>query len=204
VGDVSCRLQSPHQGHRRDGQALWPLKATLNLNIIPSKPFYALPFAIKGFFRVLRRVAIRSRLCTFRSLPLLLPSNKRQMGSARCTLSSDDMVIKSPNDRRLYRLIELENGLRALLVHDPEIYPDGPPETLENGEQVEEECDEDGEDSEGEDEDSEEEEEEEEEGEEEEGEGEDHEVEGKGKKGASSQTKKVSLCFSTFESAIPS
>jgi hypothetical protein len=200
VGDVSCRLQSPHQGHRRDGQALWPLKATLNLNIIP----YALPFAIKGFFRVLRRVAIRSRLCTFRSLPLLLPSNKRQMGSARCTLSSDDMVIKSPNDRRLYRLIELENGLRALLVHDPEIYPDGPPETLENGEQVEEECDEDGEDSEGEDEDSEEEEEEEEEGEEEEGEGEDHEVEGKGKKGASSQTKKVSLCFSTFESAIPS
>ncbi|XP_062171748.1 nardilysin-like [Alnus glutinosa] len=123
------------------------------------------------------------------------------MGSARCTLSSDDVVIKSPNDRRLYRLIELENGLRALLVHDPEIYPDGPPKTLENGEQVEEECDEDGEDSEGEegeeeDEDSEEEGEEEEEEEEEKGEGEDHEVLRKGKKGASSsQTKKAAAAM---------
>ncbi|XP_030537462.1 nardilysin-like [Rhodamnia argentea] len=39
--------------------------------------------------------------------------------------SSDDVVVKSPNDRRLYRLIHLHNGLCALLVHDPEIYPDG-------------------------------------------------------------------------------
>ncbi|OIV95653.1 hypothetical protein TanjilG_01447 [Lupinus angustifolius] len=39
------------------------------------------------------------------------------------TFSSDDVVLKSPNDRRLYRLVELQNGLRALLVHDPEIYP---------------------------------------------------------------------------------
>ena len=43
------------------------------------------------------------------------------------TFSSDGIVVKSPNDRRLYRLIELENGLRALLVHDPEIYPEGRP-----------------------------------------------------------------------------
>ncbi|XP_056165703.1 nardilysin-like isoform X2 [Syzygium oleosum] len=39
--------------------------------------------------------------------------------------SSDDLVVKSPNDRRLYRFIRLHNGLCALLVHDPEIYPDG-------------------------------------------------------------------------------
>ncbi|XP_062013891.1 nardilysin-like [Rosa rugosa] len=43
----------------------------------------------------------------------------------RCTFSSDDIVIKSPNDKKLYRLIKLENGLTALLIHDPEIYPQG-------------------------------------------------------------------------------
>ncbi|KAK8601376.1 hypothetical protein V6N13_058910 [Hibiscus sabdariffa] len=41
--------------------------------------------------------------------------------------SSDGVVIKSANDRRLYRVIQLENGLVALLVHDPQIYPDGLP-----------------------------------------------------------------------------
>ncbi|MFS7964629.1 putative insulysin [Helianthus anomalus] len=44
--------------------------------------------------------------------------------------SSDDIVVKSPNDRRLYRYIKLPNGLCALLVHDPDIYADGPPETV--------------------------------------------------------------------------
>lgn len=43
------------------------------------------------------------------------------------TFSSDDVVLKPPNDRRLYRLIRLSNGLEAILVHDPQIYPDGPP-----------------------------------------------------------------------------
>lgn len=42
------------------------------------------------------------------------------------TFSSDDTVKKSPNDQRLYRYIELQNGLCALLVHDPEIYAPGP------------------------------------------------------------------------------
>ncbi|KAL3530974.1 hypothetical protein ACH5RR_010296 [Cinchona calisaya] len=42
-----------------------------------------------------------------------------------CTFSSDDIVLKSPNDRRLYRYIQLSNGLCAILVHDPEIYSDG-------------------------------------------------------------------------------
>lgn len=50
----------------------------------------------------------------------------------RSTFSSDDIVIKSPNDKRLYRLIELENGLTALLIHDPEIYPQGPPSCEED------------------------------------------------------------------------
>nr|GFD55800.1 insulinase (peptidase family M16) family protein [Tanacetum cinerariifolium] len=45
------------------------------------------------------------------------------------TFSSDDIVIKSPNDRRLYRYIQLPNGLCALLVHDPDIYADGPPQS---------------------------------------------------------------------------
>ncbi|KAM6578444.1 hypothetical protein CsatB_030281 [Cannabis sativa] len=62
------------------------------------------------------------------------------MATGRCTFSSDDIVIKSPNDSRLYRVIKLENGLSALLVHDPEIYPDGPPD---NNEAVAMDCEED-------------------------------------------------------------
>lgn len=50
------------------------------------------------------------------------------MAVGGCTFSSDDIVVKSPNDRRLYRYIQLPNGLCALLVHDPDIYRDGPPE----------------------------------------------------------------------------
>ncbi|XP_074574217.1 nardilysin-like [Curcuma longa] len=37
----------------------------------------------------------------------------------------DDVVKKSPTDRRLYRILHLPNQLCALLIHDPEIYPDG-------------------------------------------------------------------------------
>ncbi|XP_027179433.1 nardilysin-like isoform X1 [Coffea eugenioides] len=47
------------------------------------------------------------------------------MAIAGCTFSSDHIVTKSPNDRRLYRYIQLSNGLCALLVHDPEIYSEG-------------------------------------------------------------------------------
>lgn len=54
------------------------------------------------------------------------------MGGNGCVWSSDEIVIKSPNDKRLYRVIELENGLCALLVHDPEIYSDDSSKTLEN------------------------------------------------------------------------
>lgn len=46
---------------------------------------------------------------------------------SRSTFSFDDIVIKSPNDKRLYRFIRLDNGLSALLVHDPDIYPDSAP-----------------------------------------------------------------------------
>jgi len=118
---------------------------------------------------------------------------ERETMVALCVSRSDDVVIKSPNDKRLYRVIELENGLCALLVHDPEIYPDGVPDesgTVEYGENdVEEEEDDDDEDDDEEEEDDEEGEEEEEEEENSEGE------EEKGKGGASLQTKKVSLLF---------
>lgn len=45
------------------------------------------------------------------------------------SFSSDDIVVKSPNDKRLYRYIQLPNGLCVLLIHDPEIYSDGQPKT---------------------------------------------------------------------------
>ncbi|KAL8129849.1 hypothetical protein V2J09_019004 [Rumex salicifolius] len=46
--------------------------------------------------------------------------------NARVKFSSDEIVIKSPNDKKLYRYIVLRNGLCALLVHDPEIYSSTP------------------------------------------------------------------------------
>ncbi|KAL3625772.1 hypothetical protein CASFOL_030301 [Castilleja foliolosa] len=67
------------------------------------------------------------------------------MAVGGCALSSDNVVVKSSTDRRLYRFIQLTNGLCALLVHDPEIYSDelsGNPK-MEEGD--EDECDEDGE-----------------------------------------------------------
>lgn len=58
-------------------------------------------------------------------LSLALSPNRNRMTVSGCTFSSDNIVVKSPNDRRLYRYIELPNGLCALLVHDPEIYSGG-------------------------------------------------------------------------------
>uniref|UniRef100_A0A7C9E4E2 Peptidase M16 N-terminal domain-containing protein n=1 Tax=Opuntia streptacantha TaxID=393608 RepID=A0A7C9E4E2_OPUST len=75
------------------------------------------------------------------------------MAAGGVKLSSDDIVKKSPNDRKSYRYIELENGLCALLVHDPEIYPTDPPHQLTDGEEEddEEEEEDDGEEDEDED-----------------------------------------------------
>ncbi|XP_059626380.1 nardilysin-like isoform X1 [Cornus florida] len=109
------------------------------------------------------------------------------MAVGGCTFSSDDIVLKSPTDRRLYRYIQLQNGLCALLVHDPEIYPDGPPESSKTAEHSEEDedDDEDGEEDEGSEEDEEDDDEEDEE---------DDEMKEKGKKGAS-QTKQAAAAM---------
>lgn len=121
---------------------------------------------------------------------------------------SDDVVIKSPNDRRLYRYIQLENGLCALIVHDPEIYPDGPLEPSQalantgDEEEEEEEAD-DGDEGDEEGEYSEDGEDEEEGEEEEEEEGEDDESEGKDKRKKSvSQTKKVIQMIFNFHFVV--
>ncbi|XP_065881361.1 nardilysin-like [Euphorbia lathyris] len=131
---------------------------------------------------------------------------------AQCTFKSDNLVIKSPNDRRLYRVIELDNGLCALLVHDPEIYANDDPKTLGNSqdkrgvkEEEEAEDDDDGddgmeddddEDDEMEDDDEDDEGEEEEDDEEEEEEGEVGGTgKGKGKGKGSSQTKKAAAAM---------
>ncbi|KAK9940972.1 hypothetical protein M0R45_017604 [Rubus argutus] len=59
---------------------------------------------------------------------------------AHCIFSSDDIVIKSSNDgQRLYRLLQLENGLTSLLVHDTDIYPKEHPNTLKKKKQKAEE-----------------------------------------------------------------
>ncbi|XP_017983641.1 PREDICTED: nardilysin-like [Theobroma cacao] len=103
--------------------------------------------------------------------------------------SSDSVVIKPPNDRRLYRVIELHNGLVALLVHDPQIYPDGLSQDshLLVKSEPEAEEDEDDEDEDGDEDDDEEDEDEDEEDEEEE---EEKQIEDK-----SSQTKKAAAAM---------
>ncbi|PHU07327.1 hypothetical protein BC332_23816 [Capsicum chinense] len=63
------------------------------------------------------------------------------------TFTADDIVEKSPNDKRLYRCMQLPNGLCALLVHDPDIYPDGLPEHSGNCEKNEDDDNEESEDS---------------------------------------------------------
>ncbi|KAL0797443.1 hypothetical protein Bca101_052617 [Brassica carinata] len=71
------------------------------------------------------------------------------MPETKAVSTLDNVVVKSPNDRRLYRVIELENGLSALLIHDPDIYPEGLPadgqipmdEDDEDGEEEEEDSD---------------------------------------------------------------
>lgn len=120
---------------------------------------------------------------------------------ARCAFKSDDLVIKSPNDKRLYRVIELDNGLCGLLIHDPEIYPDGkaPPPPGEDGEAATlkdgrglkdmSEDDEDDEELDDEDDDMEEEDDDDEDEEEED----DEDGEGEEGNGNSSQTRKVGL-----------
>lgn len=103
-------------------------------------------------------------------------------------LSSDDVVVKSPTDRRLYRFVQLPNGLCALLVHDPQIYSDEPSGDGK-AENTEDEDDDEDEDEDDEDEDEDEDDDEEDE-EEDEDEDENEEV----NKSKGSAQKKVSVC----------
>ncbi|MCD7468465.1 hypothetical protein HAX54_006673 [Datura stramonium] len=115
------------------------------------------------------------------------------MAVGDCTFTADDLVEKSPNDKRLYRYMQLPNGLCALLVHDPDIYPDGLPEhsgNCENNEAGEDEGSEDEDDEEAEDSDF------DEEGEEEsdDADEEESEVKDKGSKGASQKKAAAAMC----------
>ncbi|CAG7900169.1 unnamed protein product [Brassica rapa] len=107
------------------------------------------------------------------------------MPETKAVSTLDNVVVKSPNDRRLYRVIELENGLSALLIHDPDIYPEG-----YAADQMDEDDDEDGEEEEEEDSDGSYEDDEEDEEGDEDDEDED-EVEGKGDQ----QTKKAAAAM---------
>ncbi|KAF8397117.1 hypothetical protein HHK36_016024 [Tetracentron sinense] len=114
--------------------------------------------------------------------------------------SLDNIVIKAPTDKRLYRVVHLPNGLCALLVHDPEIFPDGPPEPSEaianrdKMEQEEESEDDEEDDDDDEEDDDDDDEEEGEEDEDEEDDCDEEDVEGR-KKSAISQTKKAAAAM---------
>ncbi|KAK4707469.1 hypothetical protein R3W88_032961 [Solanum pinnatisectum] len=113
------------------------------------------------------------------------------------TFTADDIVEKSPNDKRLYRYIQLPNGLCALLVHDPDIYPDGLPEHSGNPEAEEDEGSEDEDDEESED---------SEEGEEESDDADDEEeteVRDKRSKGAAQKKAAAAMCVTTGSFSDP-
>ncbi|KAK3039890.1 hypothetical protein RJ639_028283, partial [Escallonia herrerae] len=113
------------------------------------------------------------------------------MAVGSCTFSSDVVVVKSPTDRRLYRYIQLQNGLCALLVHDPDIYANKPLESDGVKEVEEDEC----EDGEEEEEDSEEDDDPDDDEDDEE-EGDDDGIEGREKrKGGASQSKKAAAAL---------
>jgi nardilysin len=114
------------------------------------------------------------------------------MSSMKSVSALDNVVVKSPNDRRLYRVIELENGLCALLIHDPDIYPEGSvPDQIDEDDEDGEEEDSDGS---SEDDDDDEDDEEDGEGDEEDEDEDEDEVKGKG----DHQTKKAAaaMCVS--------
>lgn len=126
----------------------------------------------------------------FTSRYLLLKT--RTMSSMKSVSALDNVVVKSPNDRRLYRVIELENGLCALLIHDPDIYPEGSvPDQIDEDDEDGEEEDSDGS---SEDDDDDEDDEEDGEGDEEDEDEDEDEVKGKG----DHQTKKAAaaMCVS--------
>ncbi|PIN02720.1 Nardilysin [Handroanthus impetiginosus] len=126
------------------------------------------------------------------------------MAVGGCAFSSDDVVVKSPTDRRSYRFIQLTNGLCALLVHDPEIYSDEPSGNREHDNTEDKDEDEDEEEEEGEEEDSEEEEEEEEgSGEEEEGDGEEENEDVNELKGSVQKKAAAALCVGMGSFADP-
>lgn len=115
------------------------------------------------------------------------------------TFTADDIVEKSPNDRRLYRYMQLPNGLCALLVHDPDIYPDGLPEHFGNCEAEEDEGSEDDDDEEIEDTDFDEQGEQESDDTDEE----EREVRDKGSKGASQKKAAAAMCVRTGSFSDP-
>jgi nardilysin len=116
----------------------------------------------------------------------------------------DEMVIKSPNDQRSYRLLRLANGLCALLIHDPEIYADGYPDPHVPKPHEDEDMDEDDEDDEEDDEEC----SDEEEDEDDDGEGDDDEEDGsepkrrKQKGGTEPPVKKVAMGFALIPPSL--
>lgn len=114
---------------------------------------------------------------------------------------SDTSVIRSPIDRRLYRILHLPNGLTALLVHDPEIFPDGHLDADRTKEQSDDEGDDDDyEEDDSDDDEYDDEDEDEEEDDEEDGDEDGEEQEGdrrRKKKRGDFPTKKVSVIYLT-------
>lgn len=68
------------------------------------------------FPRLQKPLAHRGTACN-----LLAPSLNPHLSSMTVESGSSVEVVKSPQDARLYRYLELENGLRVLLISDPEM-----------------------------------------------------------------------------------
>ncbi|CAH8339714.1 unnamed protein product [Eruca vesicaria subsp. sativa] len=92
-----------------------------------------------GFKRAQKEILLQQQQRSFFFTSHYLLLRARTMSVTKAVSSLDNVAVKSPNDRRLYRVIELENGLSALLIHDPDIYLDGGDQIDEDYEDGEEE-----------------------------------------------------------------
>ncbi|XP_064624973.1 nardilysin-like [Lineus longissimus] len=61
-----------------------------------------------------------------------------RMGEEGGDTGHSDLILKSPNDKKQYRSITLENGLRALLIHDPSGKEEAEEDDEESGDSDEE------------------------------------------------------------------
>ena len=99
--------------------------AIKSVNIWPCRSLHWLAFLSLYASRYSGNNPMSNLPSSFIATPLSASQKDWQRAAASDSETSASHVVytkeihKSPNDDRVYRLIQLENGLQALLIHDP-------------------------------------------------------------------------------------